>query len=88
MNWAHKEVELGQIELIENMLQKWPSIAFKSLDWLRADYADLYDVVRALLSNYTQPSSTQRELQKHKKNEKFDAISSHENLRALDKKAI
>ena len=67
MNWAHKEVELGQIELIENMSQKWPSTTFESLDWLQANYVDLYDVVRALLSNYTQPSSTKSELQKHKK---------------------
>lgn len=74
MNWAHKEVELGQIELIENMSQKWPSTAFESLDWLQADYADLYDVLQALLSNYTQPSSTKSELQKCKN---INLTSSH-----------
>ncbi|KAK7840270.1 uncharacterized protein LOC112018342 [Quercus suber] len=48
--------------------------AFETLDWLGADYADLYDAVRALLSHCAQLSSAKSELQTHQ-NEESNAIS-------------
>ena len=48
--------------------------AFETLDWLGADYADLYDAVRSLLSHCAQLSTAKSELQSHQ-NDESNAIS-------------
>lgn len=61
--------------------------AFETLDWLGADYADLYDAVRSLLSHCAQLSSAKSELQSHQ-NDESNAISYRDVLQHRCSKAF
>uniref|UniRef100_A0A2N9GZS9 Uncharacterized protein n=1 Tax=Fagus sylvatica TaxID=28930 RepID=A0A2N9GZS9_FAGSY len=56
--------ELSSNSNVENMVEL-ANNAFRTLDWLRADYAKLYDGVRALISSRAELSSAESELRTH-----------------------
>jgi|UniRef100_A0A2N9GZB9 chromosome segregation ATPase len=78
--------ELSYYPSVETMVEL-ANKAFETLDWLQADYAQLYDAVKAHLTHCAQLSSAESELLTHQ-NEEKNAVLAREANRTRAEEAV